>query len=136
MTSINRDGHQQWRSDAHRFRESLGCSEDGSRAYAKTMDGTLVAVATGKQEYTELWEINLGLGYDHAPCIVVENHGLVYCGSRRGIVTIVDPNSQSVVGVYHLGVSEVNGFDVDPSTDDVYVSLIEGSIWKFSAIDK
>ena len=132
MTSLDRDGKQRWRSNAHRFRESLGRSADGSRVYAKTMDGELVAVATGKPEYTELWTVDMGIGYDHAPCIVAESNGLVYCGSRRGIVTVVDPERQVVVASFTLGVSEINGIDVDPETGLVYVSLIEGSVWQIA----
>lgn len=130
MTSLDRDGKQRWRSNAHRFRESLGRSADGTRVYAKTMDGELVAVATGRPEYTELWTVDLGIGYDHAPCIVAESNGLVYCGSRRGILTVVDPAQQKVVGSFTLGVSEINGIDIDPTTGLVYVSLIEGSVWQ------
>lgn len=132
MTSLDRNGCQRWRSNAHRFRESFGHSADGSRVYAKTMDGELVAVATGQPEYTELWTVDMGIGYDHAPCIVAESNGLVYCGSRRGIVTIVDPVKRKVVASYKLGVSEVNGIDVDPATGLVYVSLIEGTIWQIA----
>ena len=130
--SLDRDGKQRWRSNAHRFRESLGRSADGCRVYAKTMDGELVAVATGKPEYTELWTVDMGIGYDHAPCIVAESNGLVYCGSRHGIVTVVDPERQVVVASFTLGVSEINGIDVDPETGLVYVSLIEGSVWQIA----
>lgn len=132
MTSLDRNGQLRWRSNAHRFRESFGRSADGSRVYAKTMDGELVAVATGQPEYTELWTVDMGIGYDHAPCIVAESNGLVYCGSRRGIVTVVDPAARKVVASWPLGVSEVNGIDVDPVTGLVYVSLIEGSVWQIA----
>ena len=74
----------------------------------------------------------MGIGYDHAPCIVAESNGLVYCGSRRGIVTVVDPERQVVVASFTLGVSEINGIDVDPETGLVYVSLSEGSVWQIA----
>ena len=106
------------------------CSEDGSKVYAKTMDGELVAVDTKGDKFHELWTVDMGLGYEHAPCVVVEKDGVVYAGSRRGIVTAVDPQNQKVLWSLPLGVSEINGIDVDPTTGDVYVSMIEGTIFR------
>ena len=74
----------------------------------------------------------MGLGYDHAPCIVAESDGVVFAGSRRGIVTAVDPEAQRVLWSIPVGVSEINGIDVDAATGDVYVSLIEGTIFRIS----
>lgn len=131
MTAIDRNtGKQIWRDNSHKYRESLGVSRDGSKAYAKTMDGELVAVDTQSSTFNELWTIDMGLGYEHAPCIVAEdNNGVVYAGSRRGIVTAVDPIAQKVLWCIPLGVSEINGIDIDPTTGDVWVSLIEGTIF-------
>ncbi len=44
-------------------------------------------------EFRELWTVDMGLGYEHAPCIVAEHNGIVYAGSRRGIITMVDPEN-------------------------------------------
>lgn len=131
MTAIDRNtGKQIWRDNSHKYRESLGVSRDGSKAYAKTMDGELVAVDAQSSTFKELWTIDMGLGYEHAPCIVAEdNKGVVYAGSRRGIVTAVDPIAQKVLWSIPLGVSEINGIDIDPTTGDVWVSLIEGTIF-------
>lgn len=131
MTALDRKtGRQLWRDNKYRYRESLGHSEDYRYAYAKTMDGQLVAVDITAPEFKEAWMVDMGIGYDHAPCIVLEKDGVVYAGSRRGIVTAVDPVAQKVIWSAPLGVSEINGFDVDPSTGDVYLSLIEGTVWR------
>ena len=131
MTAIDRkSGRQLWRDNSHKYRESLGHSEDFSRVYAKTMDGELVAVDATTPDFKELWTVDMGIGYDHAPCIVAERDGIVYAGSRRGIVTAVDPTAQKVLWSLPLGVSEINGIDIDPTTGDVYVSLIEGTIYR------
>ena len=131
MTAIDRaTGRQLWRDNSHRYRESLGVSADGRTAYAKTMDGELVAVDTTTPDFKELWTVDMGLGYEHAPCIVVEKDGVVYAGSRRGIVTAVDPKAQKVLWSLPLGVSEVNGLDIDPTTGDVYLSLIGGTVYR------
>lgn len=133
MTAIDRkSGRQLWRDNSHRYRESLGGSADLSRIYAKTMDGELVAVDATSPEFRELWTVDMGLGYEHAPCVVVEHDGIVYAGSRRGVVTLVDPSRPGVIASLPLGVSEVNGIDVDPFTGDVYVSLVEGTVFRIA----
>lgn len=133
MTAIDRKtGKTLWRDNSHRYRESLGYSEDMTRVYAKTMDGELVAVDAQSPEFKELWTVDMGLGYEHAPCIVLEKDGVVYAGSRRGIVTAVDPVKQTVLWSVPVGVSEINGIDVDSTTDDIYVSLIEGTIFRIA----
>lgn len=132
MTAIDRKtGETIWRNKDHKYRESLGMSNDGKRVYSKTMDGELVAVSTEGREFKELWIVDMTLGYEHAPCIVAENSaGLAIAGSRQGKVVAVDPKSQSVEQIYDLGVSEINGIDIDPTTGATYVSLIEGRIYK------
>ncbi|MDE6074783.1 MAG: PQQ-binding-like beta-propeller repeat protein, partial [Muribaculaceae bacterium] len=115
MTAIDRNtGKTIWRDNSHRYRESLGVSTDGKTAYAKTMDGELVAVDITAPDFKELWTLDMGLGYEHAPCIIAESDGVVYAGSRRGIVTAVDPVTPKVLWSSQVGVSEVNGIDIDP----------------------
>ncbi len=133
MTAIDRaTGQQIWRDKSHKYRESLGHSEDLTRVYAKTMDGELVAVDATSSEFRELWMVDMGLGYEHAPCIVAEVDGVVFAGSRHGVITAVDPIAQKVIWSLPLGTSEVNGIDIDPTTNDIYVSLIEGTIFRIS----
>ncbi len=133
MTALDRaTGRQIWRDNSVKYRESLGHSEDYTRIYAKTMDGFLVAVDATSDTFNMLWQVDLGLGYEHAPCIVAEVDGIVYAGSRRGIISAVDPTTQTLLWSLPLGVSEVNGIDVDPATRDIYVSLIEGTIFRIS----
>lgn len=133
MTAIDRKtGKTIWRNNEHKYRESLGCSEDGTRVYAKTMDGELVAVDATTGEFKKLWVVDLKLGYEHAPCIVAEKDGIVYAGSRRGLVVAVYPQTQSVIKTFFLGKSETNGIDIDPTSGNVYTSLIEGTIFKLN----
>ena len=129
-TAIDRkSGVQLWREkNDNKVRESLGRSVDGKVAYAKTMDGELVAMSTG-DNYQELWKVDLGFGYEHAPCIVLEHDGYIYCGSRRGVLAVVNAATHELEFTYRMGSSEVNGFDVDEQ-GDIYCSLIEGTIWR------
>ena len=134
-TALDRaTGKQLWRhhDNAVKVRESLGLSEDGKRAYAKTMDGTIVAMDTESDDYHQLWDTDCGFGYEHAPCIVLEYNGYIYAGSRRGMLAVLDAATGKLVFRYEMGSSEVNGFEVDPATGDIYCSLIEGTIWRIS----
>ena len=132
-TAIDRkSGKELWREkNDNKVRESLGHSADGEVAYAKTMDGTLVAMSTG-DHYKMLWQVDLGFGYEHAPCIVLEHNGYIYCGSRRGMLAVVNASTRQLEFTYRLGTSEVNGFELDTTTGDIYCSLIEGTIWRIS----
>ena len=113
------------------FRESLGRSVDGKCVYAKTMDGEIVCVSTQGNEFKELWLVDAGLGYEHAPCIVLEHKGVVYAGSRRGILAAIDVKTKQLLWRQQVGASEVNGFEVDKN-GDIYASLVEGSVWRIS----
>lgn len=133
MTAIDRkSGKQLWRVKDKKVRESLGASVDGKVAYAKTMDGEVLAVSTEADEYTPMWCVNAGLGYEHAPCIVIEHKGVVYVGSRAGKMVAIDPVAQKVLWSAVLGSSEFNGWEIDEK-GDLYTSLIEGTIWRISS---
>lgn len=130
-TAIDRNtGRQIWREkNDNKVRESLGRSADGKVAYAKTMDGELVAMSTRGNKYQLLWKGDAGFGYEHAPCIVLEHQGYVFMGSRRGMLAVFDATTHQRVFTYKMGSSEVNGFEVD-SNGDIYCSLIEGTIYR------
>lgn len=137
MTAFDiKTGKVLWRDNSHKYRESLGVSEDGKLAYSKTMDGELVAVSTEGNIFNKLWVLDLGIGYEHAPCIVLENDGVVYCGTRNGVVVAVDPSARKVLWKEKFGNSEVNGFEKDPNSNDIYLSLIEGTIYRISKNEK
>lgn len=134
-TAINREtGKQLWRNhdNSVKVRESLGLSEDKTRAYAKTMDGTIVAMDTQSNDYHQLWDTDCGYGYEHAPCIVLEKDGYIYAGSRHGTLAVLEAATGKLLFNYSMGNSEVNGFEIDPTTGDIYCSLIEGTIWRIS----
>ncbi len=51
-------------------------------------------------------------------------------GSRHGMLAVFDARTHQRVVSYKMGSREVNGFEVDPTTGDVYCSLIEGTIYR------
>lgn len=135
MTAIDRKtGHTLWRDNSVRYRESMGHSEDYKTVYAKTMDGELVAVDASAPGHTKRWTLDLGIGYDHAPCPVIETGGIVYAGSRRGIVTMTDVSTGTpdLIASLNLGRSEINGIDRDPISSDIFITLTEGTIYRVS----
>lgn len=130
MSAIDlKTGKTVWRSNAYKVRESLGGSEDGSTVYAKTMDGELIAVETGRPEFTLKWVCDLKFGYDHAPCPVLESDGIVYAGSRNGVIAAVDADSGTLLWKFRGGDSAVNDFTRGPD-GAVYATLIEGRIYR------
>ena len=132
-TSLRRsDGKELWRvKNENKVRESLGLSRDGKRAYAKTMDGEVVVMDAKSDTYRLLWKTDLGFGYEHAPCIVLEHDGYVFLGSRRGMLAVVDAKTHQLVFSKQIGVGEVNGFELDEK-GDVYCSVIGGNIVRIS----
>lgn len=133
MTAIDRKtGKTIWRDNSHRYRESLGRSADGSKVYAKTMDGHLVAVDSRSEKFNQLWDVDLNIGYDHAPCVIVEVDGTIYAGSRRGIITAVDAKTHTLLWSRKIGDGEINGIDIDPTSGLPWVSLIDGTIFRIT----
>ena len=125
-------GKPVWRNRSFRFRESLGTGEGGAVAYAKTMDGLLVAVSTGSRVFRTRWVCDLKFGYDHASCPVLELNGVVYAGSRDGVIAAVDAAFGKLLWRFRGGDSEVNGFTAGPD-GSVYATLIEGKIYRITS---
>lgn len=136
MTVLDRKtGSVVWRSNfdgKYKVRESLGCSADKKTAYAKTMDGQLIGVDMTKDTPNISFVVETTLGYEHAPCIVFESEGVIYMGSRRGLVTAVDAKSHKLLWTYSCGSSEINGFEIYKKK--IYISLTEGSIWEIEKL--
>ena len=132
MTALDlKTGKRIWRNNTFQFRESLGVSEDGDTAYAKTMDGKLVAVETGEEAFTPKWVCDLKFGYEHAPCPVLEAAEIVYAGSRDGVIAAVDAESGELLWRFRGGDSAVNEFTRGPD-GCVYATLIEGAIYRIN----
>ncbi|MCH5216057.1 MAG: PQQ-binding-like beta-propeller repeat protein [Muribaculaceae bacterium] len=132
MTALNRKtGEIIWRNNSHKYRESIGRSADYKTIYAKTMDGEIIAVSATENEFIELWKVDTGFGYEHAPCIVIENNGIVYAGSIKGEVAAINPITHELLWRSKVGNSEINGWTVTDNGDLIF-TLIEGSIWKIN----
>lgn len=102
------DGKVVLRTNKAVVRESIGISEDGKFIYGKTMQDTVVAFLTGNHSPEPAWKINAAYGYEHAPSMLIEKEGKLFFGTRNGIVYLLDPSSQKVLGKYRIDNSMVN----------------------------
>lgn len=126
-------GKQLWRSNKRRVRESMGISEDGLKILAKTMDGQLLAISATDELYKELYCTDTPMKYEHNPCPVVESNGIVYLGSRKGILVALNLDSGKVLWSYKCGNSSLNNIVIfGKRKDKIWVSLVEGKLVQFS----
>lgn len=101
-------GKAVWRSREHQVREAIGISVDSGRVYARCMTDTLLAYSSASATPTLFWETNCGYGYDIDPSMPVERDGIVYFGTKNGLVLAVDSATGSLRWVYKVGVTIVN----------------------------
>ena len=133
MTCIDLEqGREIWRAKVRKVRESTGISNDGTVFYAKTMDGQMVAIPIEADSYTELWCTDCGWGYDHNFCPLTATDSVIYMANRRGKVAAVDKNGK-IECVGKFANSAANDLRAD-SNGDIWVSFIEGTIWRLSAL--
>ncbi|MGB8193632.1 MAG: PQQ-binding-like beta-propeller repeat protein [Chitinophagaceae bacterium] len=128
ITAINgRNGITAWRSNESSVRESIGLSADQKLVYGKTMNDTLVAFKTGRDQQPVAWKMHCGFGYDHVPSMPLEKDGLVFFGTRSGVVYCIDPRQQKIAWKHKLDNSMVNTVQV-LSKQQVIVSTMDGKV--------
>nr|WP_294905338.1 PQQ-binding-like beta-propeller repeat protein [uncultured Lacibacter sp.] len=108
ITALNVEtGELLWRNNDAAVRESIGISEDGSMVYGKTMQDTLAVYANSNSKQSAI-KIHCGFGYEHVPSMLFEKKGLVYFGTRNGVVYCVNPATKQVVWQHKIDNSMVN----------------------------
>lgn len=91
MTAIDaHTGQTIWRTMRSMVRETIGLSKDQSRVYSKTMQDSLVCYSTVDEEPVQIWAVNVGYGYDHAPSMPVERENCVFGSTKNGLIFAVD----------------------------------------------
>jgi outer membrane protein assembly factor BamB len=120
-------GQTLWRNNDATVRESIGISADGKWIYGKTMQDTIVAYAASREKQSAAWKMHCGFGYEHVPSMLIEKDGLVFFGTKSGVVYCIDPLSQKIVWAYKIDNSMVNTVKVlDKST--VVATTMDGKI--------
>ena len=128
ITAIDADnGKTLWRNNESTVRESIGISNDGKTMYGKTMQDTIVAFATSREPQHPAWKMNCGFGYEHVPSMLIEKDGLVFFGTRNGVVYCIDPLQQKITWAHKIDNSMVNTVRVIDKRHLV-VSTMDGKV--------
>jgi len=120
-------GKTLWRTKEAAVRESIGLSEDGNLVYGKTMQDTVAAFYTNKNEPKAAWKMHVGFGYEHVPSMLIEKEGNVFFGTKNGVVYCIDPSTQQTRWAYKIDNSMVNTVNVLSGTK-VLASTMDGKV--------
>ncbi|MGF1922722.1 MAG: PQQ-binding-like beta-propeller repeat protein, partial [Bacteroidia bacterium] len=91
LTAINAsNGETLWRTKEAMVRESIGLSADSSTIYGKTMQDEIVGYKTDKTAPSLAWKLHAGFGYEHTPSDLIEKEGIVFYGTKNGVVYTFD----------------------------------------------
>jgi outer membrane protein assembly factor BamB len=101
-------GKTLWRTNQSAVRESIGISNDGQLVYGKTMQDTLVAYFANPEKPLVAWKLFAGYGYEHAPSMLMEKDGIIFFGTRNGVVYAIDAANQKKRWAYKIDNSMVN----------------------------
>jgi len=109
MTAIDlRTGEQLWRTGDYMVRESIGLSEDKRRLYVRAMQDFIYAFSTSAPGPEKLWERNAGFGYDINSAMLAEKDGVVFYGTKNGLLIALDSKGGVVKWQHKLGAGIVN----------------------------
>lgn len=120
-------GKTLWRTNEATVRESIGLSADQKVIYGKTMNDDIVAFKTGIEKPAVEWRLNAGFGYEHVPSMLIENAGIVYFGTKSGVVYAIDPKKQKVEWAHKIDNSMVNTVNVI-APGRIIVATMDGKI--------
>ncbi len=131
MTAIDlAAGRELWGTDNWAVRESIGLSEDGQRVYVRTTEDIIAAISTSADGSEALWEANGGFGYDINSAQLVEKDGVVFYGTKNGLLLALDAATGAVKWKHRVGVALLNtvtalsGREVVVTDFDGRVSLV------------
>lgn len=120
-------GREVWRTDRWGVRESIGLSEDGKRVYVRTTQDIIAAVSTVAGSPESVWETNAGFGYDINSAMIVEKDGVVFYGTKNGLLLALDAATGTVKWRHRVGVALLD--TVTPlSSREVVVTDFDGCV--------
>lgn len=120
-------GNTLWRNNDAVVRESIGISANNRIIYVKTMQDTIAAYrVSGTRQYA-VWKMHVGFGYEHVPSMLVEKNGLLYFGTRNGVVYCINTVSRKIRWAYKIDNSMVNTVFVTEN-DSVIAATMDGSV--------
>lgn len=128
MTAINlKTGVQEWRTNKHQVRESMGISPDGEEVFAKLMNDSIVSISAVSKQFKTLWAVDAGIGYDHNPCPLIVSDKLVVGATKNGLITAINRNSIDAAWMHKSGNASVNEM-LFAANGDIWFSTTEGRV--------
>lgn len=132
MTAIDLGtGRELWGTDNWAVRESIGISADGARVYVRTTENLIAAVSTAEDDAKAVWETDGGFGQDINSAMLVEKDGVVFYGTKNGLLLALDGATGAIKWKHRVGVALLNtvtplsGREVVVTDFDGHVTLVE-----------
>jgi outer membrane protein assembly factor BamB/predicted phosphodiesterase len=121
------DGQVVWRTKEAKVRESIGLSADSTTIYGKTMQDEIMAYKTNTATPELAWKLNAGFGYEHTPSDLVEKNGVVFYGTKNGVVYTFDAKTHQNLWLHKIDNSMIN--TINPIDDkQIIVSTMDGKV--------
>jgi outer membrane protein assembly factor BamB len=123
-------GREIWGTDNWAVRESIGLSEDGKRVFVRTIQDVIAAVSPVADKPETVWETNAGFGTDINSAMLVEKDGVVFYGTKNGLLLALDAATGALKWKHRVGVALLNtvmplsGREVVVTDFDGRVSLV------------
>ncbi len=133
MTAIDLEtGEQVWRTADYMVRESIGLAANQSRFYVRAMQDFIYAFSTTASQPEKLWELNAGFGYDINSAMLVEKDGVLFYGTKNGLLFALDARTGNIKWQHKLGVGILNTV-VPLSGTEVLTTDFDGKVTLVSA---
>ncbi|UCF63719.1 MAG: PQQ-binding-like beta-propeller repeat protein [bacterium] len=114
-----------WRNNDWKFRETVGISNVGDVAYARSMTDSVIAISTHSRNFNLVWHENFKYGYDIAPSMPMEKDGTLFWGTKNGLITAANAKDGKLIWQYRFENYLIN--TVEPiSSGQVVFSNIDG----------
>ncbi len=128
MTALELEsGRGLWGTDNWAVRESVGISNDAGRVYIRTTDGIIAALSTAADDAQAVWETEAGFGHDINSAMLVEKDGVVFYGTKNGLILALDAATGAIKWKHRVGVTLIN--TVTPLSDrEVVVTDFDGHV--------
>lgn len=109
MTAVDgTTGKTVWRTNRYQVRETVGISGDGKRIFARCMTDTVVAFSASASTPEMAWVTDCKYGYDIDPSMPMEKEGVLFFGTKNGLVYALDGASGNILWRHRVGVTIVH----------------------------
>ena len=129
MTAVDLEsGGEIWRSALWPVRESIGLAPNQSRFYVRTMPGIIAAFSTESPGRASYGELDAHFGYDINSAMLEEQSGVLFYGTKNGLLLAIDSKTGRLQWEHKLGVTVLNTVVPLNRGRDVLVSDVDGKV--------